>query len=73
MLFKYLGDYCGGYVVVDEDTARCQNLQWARVLMRSNGKKLLGSFQAVVGSPLLVDLVVVGDLALGFSNLIHDR
>lgn len=30
-------------------------------------------FSSCGGVPLLVDLVAVGDLALGFSNLIHDR
>ena len=35
---------------MNKDTARHQNLQWARVLVRSGGKKLLGSPQVVLGA-----------------------
>ena len=49
--FIYVGDCCGGrgFVVVDEDTTRHCNLQWARFLVRSDGKKLLGFLQVEVG------------------------
>ena len=34
-LFKRPGDSCWRFVVVDENTAECQNLQWARVLVET--------------------------------------
>ena len=49
-LFQLLGDRCGGFGAVDEDTAQNRNKQWARVLVKSDGRKLLGSLRVVVGS-----------------------
>ena len=40
--FKRVDDACGGYVGVDEETVRGKNLQWARVLIKTNGRKVLG-------------------------------
>ncbi|RVW78868.1 hypothetical protein CK203_043171 [Vitis vinifera] len=34
-----LGDCCGGFLVVDEDVAHLQNLEWISVLVRSYGRK----------------------------------
>ena len=34
---------------VDEETTRGRNLQWARVLVKTNGKKVPGRLQVVVG------------------------
>ena len=37
-LFKRLGEACESLVAIDEDTAECRNLQWARILTRIKGK-----------------------------------
>lgn len=50
MCFEKLGDAFGGFVVVDEDRTFRWNLQWARVLVRSNERKVPASLQVVVGS-----------------------
>ena len=49
-LFKRFGDSCGRFVVVDENTTECRNLQWARVLVETREWKHPSSLQAVVGS-----------------------
>ena len=49
-LFKLVGDSCGGFVAVDEVTAKNLNSQGAGILVRSNGRKAPGSLQVVVGS-----------------------
>ena len=36
-VFRKIGDYCGGFIIVDEDTANFKELQWARLLVRSEG------------------------------------
>ena len=47
--FRQVGDACGGYLGVDKETMGNRNLQWARVLIKTNGKKVLGELQVVVG------------------------
>ncbi|RVW31228.1 hypothetical protein CK203_082860 [Vitis vinifera] len=39
-VFRKLRDSCGGFVVVDNDTTNFVQLQWARLLVRSEGKDL---------------------------------
>lgn len=46
-LFRKIGDSCGGFITVDEETAYLQHLQWAKVLVRSNGNSTPGSLQVV--------------------------
>ena len=46
---KKNGDSCEGFVQVDEDTASGQQMQWARVLVRSIGSATLGTLQIVEG------------------------
>ena len=37
-VFRKIGDYCGGFIAVDEATANFKELQWARILLvRSEG------------------------------------
>lgn len=48
-VFKKLGDCCGGFLAVDEDTATLSHLQWARILVKSDDKGLPGSLQVLVG------------------------
>ena len=36
-VFRKIGECCGGFVVVDEDTAAFKELQWARSLVKSKG------------------------------------
>ena len=36
--FKQFGDACGSFVAVDKDTVGCQNLNWARILVRIVGE-----------------------------------
>ncbi|RVX21574.1 hypothetical protein CK203_002339 [Vitis vinifera] len=49
-VFRKLGDSCGGLVAVDEDTTNFSQLQWARILVKSDGKDLPGALNLVVGS-----------------------
>ena len=49
-VFKKLGDSCGGLVAVDGDTTNFSQLQWARLLVKTDGKDLLGALNLVVGS-----------------------
>ncbi|RVW76361.1 hypothetical protein CK203_049878 [Vitis vinifera] len=41
-VFKRIGDCCGGFVVVDEETALFSQLQWARILVKDSGMKWPG-------------------------------
>ena len=47
--FKRLGDACGRFVSVDEDTMERRNLQWARILVGVRGWNLLSSLWLVTG------------------------
>ena len=49
-LCKNLGEACGRFVGVDEDTVERRNLQWARVLVGVRGWNFPSSLQVVVGS-----------------------
>ena len=49
-VFRKIGDCCGGFVAVDEDTAAFKELQWARLLVKSEGLEWPSSLQVVVGS-----------------------
>ena len=42
-VFKRIGESYGGFVAVDEETTFFSQLQWARILVRTTGKDLLGS------------------------------
>ena len=48
-VLKKIGDSCGGFVAVDEDTAHLRHLQWARVLVRYDGRRMPGMLKVVVG------------------------
>ena len=37
-LFKRIGDCCGGFVEVDEETKIFSQLQWARILVKNGGQ-----------------------------------
>ncbi|RVX15143.1 hypothetical protein CK203_008051 [Vitis vinifera] len=37
-VFKSIGERCGGFIAVDEDTTFFSELQWARILVRAPGK-----------------------------------
>lgn len=49
-LIKKIGNVCGGFIVVDEDTACMTNLQWARILVKSVGKILPRELHVVIGN-----------------------
>ena len=49
-VFKSIGERCGGFIAVDEDTAFFSELQWARILVRAPGKISQGSLQVVAGN-----------------------
>ena len=48
--FRKIGDCCGGFIAVDENTANFKELQWARLLVRSEGLEWPSSLQVAVGS-----------------------
>ena len=54
----------GGFVVVDEDTANCHKLQWARVLVKTRGPYFLSSLWCVVGD-LCFPFLFGGNFLLG--------
>ena len=37
--FRKIGDCCGGFVAVDENTAKCKELRWARISVRFVGDR----------------------------------
>ena len=49
-VFKRIGECCGGFVVVDEETAFFYQLQWAQILVKASGKKWPRSLQVVAGN-----------------------
>ena len=49
-MFKKFGDSCGGLVAVDGDIANFTQLQWARLLVKTDERDLPGSLHLVVGS-----------------------
>ena len=38
VILKRVGDECGGYIIVDEQTKTMGELQWARILVKSRGE-----------------------------------
>ena len=49
-VFKSVGERCGGFIAMDEETAFFSQLQWARILVRASGKFRLGTLQVVAGN-----------------------
>ena len=49
-ILRKIGDCCGGFLAVDEDTANFKELKWARLLVRSEGLEWPNSLQVAVGS-----------------------
>ena len=49
-VFKRIGDCCGGFVAVDEETALFSQLQWARILVKDSGMKWPGSMEVEAGN-----------------------
>ena len=48
-VFKRIGESCGGFLVVDDETTYFSQLQWARILVRASGKNMPSSLQVVAG------------------------
>ena len=46
-VFKRIGESCGGFIAVDEETTLFSLLQWARILVRAIGKDLPRSLRVV--------------------------
>ena len=51
IMFKRIGDCCGGFLDVDLDTKYFTQLQWARILVKTEREDLPRSIQVVMGSP----------------------
>ena len=49
-MFKRIGDCCGGFVEVDEETKNLSQLQWARILVKNGEKFFPGTMHLVVNS-----------------------
>ena len=49
-VFNRIGDGCGDFVAVNEDTISLSELQWARILVKREEKDLPNSAHVVVGS-----------------------
>ena len=52
-VFQKIGDCCGGFIRIDEDTLRCRELQWARMLVSAGAWETHGSLQLVVSRSCL--------------------
>ena len=48
--FKRFDDACGGFVVVDKEMKERCFLQWARILVKSNRRRVPHKLQVVVGA-----------------------
>lgn len=48
--FKKIRDCCRGFIEVDEVTASLNQLQWARTLVKLDGKALPSTLHLAVGS-----------------------
>ena len=49
-VFKRIGDGCGGFIVVDEETKSMSELQWARILVKRADWEVPNSIHIVLGS-----------------------
>ena len=49
-VFKRIGDGCGGFVAMDEDTRSLSKLQWARILMKRAEMEFPNYAHIVLGS-----------------------
>ena len=49
-VIKSIGDGCGGFVAVDEDSVSSSELQWARILVKRADGEFPNSAHIVVGS-----------------------
>ncbi|RVW71565.1 hypothetical protein CK203_047968 [Vitis vinifera] len=45
LVLRRVGDACGGFLDVDPQTESMEDLQWARILVRSDGENLPGSME----------------------------
>ena len=48
-LFKRVGDACGGFVDVDEETKKPRYRRGARILVKNNGKEVPGRLEVIAG------------------------
>ena len=48
--FRKIGDCCGGFIAVDENTANLKELRWARLLVRFEDLEWPSSLHVAVGS-----------------------
>lgn len=48
---KKIGDCCRKFVTVDEDMTDLNQLRWARILVKLDGRAFPASLQVVIGSP----------------------
>ena len=39
-ILRMIGDECGGFLAVDSQTKKMEELQWARLLVKHNGEEL---------------------------------
>ena len=49
-ILKTIGDGCGGFIKLDEESFSALVLRWVRILVRVDGKKLLQSVEMEEGS-----------------------
>ena len=47
--FKKVGDACGGFVDVDEETKESRYRRGARILVKNNGKEVPGRLEVIAG------------------------
>ena len=49
-VLKKIGDECGGFIAVDEDTTSLAELLWARILVKCKGRDTLETAEVMAGS-----------------------
>ena len=47
--FRRVGDACGGFVDVDEETKKSRYRRGARILVKNNGKEVPGRLEVIAG------------------------
>ncbi|RVW84524.1 hypothetical protein CK203_041270 [Vitis vinifera] len=67
--FRKIGDCCGGFVAVDENTAKSKELRWARISVRYVGVEWSSTMQVVVG-PLCYALQLWSEVKPGLSEVV---
>ena len=51
-ILRRVGEVCGGFIAIDPQTEKMEELQWARILVKSNGEDLPSTLVIRVGEAI---------------------